>query len=375
MKVVSLLTTPSARGGAEFAAVEMLDALRSRGHDVVMISDKLEIVRDTGVRVRGVSIGPKLSARTYLAVTAASPLYLARVIRALRAEAPYDVLVVHFKKEQLIAALLPRSLRPLLVWAEWGPIPFPLRKGLPRRAYLASARPAGAILAISQGVVRNLIEVGIPADKVTYVPNVMRTDEVAYSPAGRARVRARLGIAPDGFVVGCISRFHPKKRNDVLIDAVKLLDDPRVHLLLAGEGDTEAALRAQAADLGDRGHIVPTPGRDVGDLASAFDVSVFCPSPTEGEPRAVLLAALAGRPCLSTGAEGVADMISPDFGVITSPENDAGALADAIRGYLDDPGRCERHGAAARRWAEEKYALPVVAEKLEALLRSAGAPA
>ena len=53
-------------------------------------------------------------------------------------------------------------------------------------------------------------------------------------------------------------------------------------------------------------------------MLSAFDVSVFCPSPTEGAPRAVILGMLASRPCLSTGAEGVADMIMPEFGGITS---------------------------------------------------------
>src|SRR3954451_5096780 len=148
----------------------------------------------------------------------------------------------------------------------------------------------------------------------------MRADELAFSAEGRRRVRERLGIPEDAFVVGCISRFHPKKRNDVVVEAVRSLDDPRVHLLLAGEGETEAQLKALAAPLGDRAHIVPTPGRDVAEVASAFDVSVFCPSPTEGEPRAVLLAALARRPCLSTGAEGVADMITPDIGTITSPE-------------------------------------------------------
>ena len=32
--------------------------------------------------------------------------------------------------------MLPRELRRTVVWAEWGPVPYPLRKGLPRRAYL-----------------------------------------------------------------------------------------------------------------------------------------------------------------------------------------------------------------------------------------------
>ncbi len=98
------------------------------------------------------------------------------------------------------------------------------------------------------------------------------------------------------------------------MEAVVELDDPRVHLILAGDGETEAELRELAAPLGERAHFIATPGSEVPDVLSAFDVSVFCPSPTEGAPRAVILGMLASRPCLSTGPEGVADMITPGIG-------------------------------------------------------------
>ncbi len=64
MKIVSVMTTSSA-GGAEFAAVEMLDALAARGHDVVLLSDLPGIERDTAVRVEPLQIGPKLSVRSW----------------------------------------------------------------------------------------------------------------------------------------------------------------------------------------------------------------------------------------------------------------------------------------------------------------------
>ena len=81
-------------------------------------------------------------------------------------------------------------------------------------------------------------------------------------------------------------------------------------------------------------------------MLSAFDVSVFCPSPTEGAPRAVILGMLASRPCLSTGAEGVADMITPEFGGITSPENDPASLRALLERFLEDPARGRAGGRA-----------------------------
>jgi glycosyltransferase involved in cell wall biosynthesis len=366
MKIVSVMTTDSS-GGAEFAAIEMLEALRQRGHETVMLSDMPGMARDTQVQVSPVALGPKLSRRSWISLALQWPLLIRRLAGALRAQAPYDVLLVHYKKEQLLARMLPRALRRAVVWAEWGPVPFPLRRGLPRRAYLAAAAEVPLVLAISEGTRQSVSEVGVPDSKIVVVPNVLRTEEIRFSEEGRARVRAQLGIPAEAFVVGCISRFHPKKRNDVVVEAVRDLEDPRVHLVLAGSGETEAELRELAAPLGERAHFIPTPGAEVPDVLSAFDVSVFCPSPTEGAPRAVILGMLASRPCLSTGAEGVADMIRPEFGGIASPENEPGALRVMLARYLEDPERAAREGAAARAYAERTYAAPVVAELIEGL--------
>jgi len=373
MKIVSVMTT-SGLGGAEFAAVEMLDGLVKRGHEAVMLSNEPRIGRDTAVAVRPLEIGSKLALGSWRSLLLRWFPYVRRLRAALEAEYPYDVLLVHYKKEQLMARLLPTRLRATLVWAEWGPVPFPLRKGIPRLMYVSAARKAARILAISSGTKRSVCEVGVPADLVEVVPNAMRAEEIRFTSVGRERVRGELGIPADAFVVGCISRFHHKKRNDVVVDAVaQLPGEP--HLVLAGEGDTETELRARAAPLGERVHFMHTPGAQVGDVLSAFDVSVFCPSPTEGAPRAVLLGMLAERPCLSTGAEGVADIISDGIGAIISPENDAGALAATLRGYLDDPQRLRREGAEARRRAVATYDMPAVAEGIERLLVAASAPA
>jgi glycosyltransferase involved in cell wall biosynthesis len=370
MKILSVMTTDSS-GGAEFAAMEMLEALRQRGHETVMLTDMQSLARDTRVRIEPIALGPKLSTGSWIALALRWPLLLRRLSRALQEEAPYDVLLVHYKKEQLLARTLPRPLRRTVVWSEWGPVPFPLRKGLPRRAYLSAAGQAALVMAISEGTRRSVAEVGVEDAKIVVVPNVLRTDEIRFSEEGRQRVREELGIPPEAFVVGCISRFHPKKRNDVVVRAVRALEDPRAHLILAGDGETEAELRELAAPLGERAHFIATPGREVPDVLSAFDVSVFCPSPTEGAPRAVILGMLASRPCLSTGAEGVADMIRPEFGGIASPENEPDSLRPLLARYLEDPERIGREGAAARAYAERTYAAPVVAELIEGLLNDA----
>jgi len=367
LKIVSAMTTNSA-GGAEFAAVEMLAALAERGHEVVMLTDLSGLASNGSVPVVPVAIGPKLSTRSWRHLLANWFGYVRRFRGALEGQLPYDVLIVHYKKEQLMIPWLPRRLRPRVAWAEWGPVPSQFRRGLPRRAYLHASRQAAVVMAVSAGTKTSVESVGVPPSKVVLVPNVVDAKTIRFTEEGRHEVRGRLGIPEDAFVVGCVSRFHPKKRNDVVIDAVLALDDPRVHLIMAGSGETEAELRAQAAPLGERVHFLPMPTSDLADVMSALDVSVFCPSPTEGAPRATIVGMLAERPCLASGAEGVADLIAPEFGAIAQPDHDPAALAAILGRYLEDPELGPRQGQAARAWAERQYGAPIVAAQIEQLL-------
>ncbi len=372
MKLVSVMTTESS-GGAEFAAVELLDALVDRGYDVKLLTNRADLRRDTRVPTTEIAIGPKLSRSTYRQVALGFPRLARGLSRALAAESPYDVLLVHYKKEQLLTLGLwrrrKRADRPLCVWAEWGPVPFELRKGLPNALYRRAAGKADLVLAISAGTRQSVIDAGVPVEKVIVLANAVRTGDIQFTEQGRQGVRDRLGIPGDAFVVGCVSRFHPKKRNDVVVEAVLRLG-PNAHVVLAGDGETEASLRAQAAPLGARAHFIPTPTSDIADVYSAFDVSVFCPSPTEGAPRAVILAMLACRPVVSTGAEGVADLLTAG-GVILDPENDPDGLAEVLRRYEGNPALRERDGIAGRALVEEVNASENVAARLDTILQEA----
>lgn len=364
------MMTGAAPGGAEFAAVELLDALAARGNEATMLSDRAEIGRGTAVEVHPLELGPKLSGRTWPSLAARWPSLRRRLREALEAELPYDLLLLHYKKEQLLAPGLPARLRPQVAWAEWGPVPRQMRRGAGRRMYARASRGAAPVLAISSGTRNSAVAAGVDPATVAVLPNAMRSDEIRFSEGGRARVRAELGIPDGAFTVGCVSRFHPKKRNDVVIDAVEALDRD-AHLILAGAGETEGELRARAASLGGRAHFLGTPGDDVGDVLSAFDVSVFCPSPAEGQPRAVILGMLASRPCVSTGAEGVTGLIDDEFGAIATPENDPAALAAILRGYEGDRERVRREGDRARARAVERFGAETVAAQAEELILAA----
>lgn len=373
MKIVSVLTT-TARGGAEFAAVELLDGLVGRGHEAVLLTNQPDLTAGTAVHPRRLELGPKLARRSWVHIALRSPLYASRLRAALASEAPYDVLLLHYKKEQLIGAVLRDELRAATVWAEWGPLPTPLRRGIPRQLYRLAARRASLVVAVSANTRDSLVEVGLDPARIDVVPNILDVETLRFDPQARQRLRGEWGVPDDAFVVGCISRFHPAKRNDVVIDALDHL--PGVVVILAGDGDHEPELRAQAARFGDRVRFLPTPRGYVHEVLSACDAQVFAASPREGSPRSIGFGQLAERPVISTAHVGAIDeMILPGMGAVISPPNDPRALAVCLAEYRDDPARRAAEGAAGRRHALARHGpdgvLGLVEGKLESLLAGA----
>ncbi|HVR06234.1 MAG TPA: glycosyltransferase family 4 protein [Solirubrobacteraceae bacterium] len=346
-RIVSIQTTEE-RGGAEYANVDLLQALVDRGHDVVLLTNVPDIAAGTDVRVRVVDLGPKLTRRSVGVLALRAPLVLVRIARALRAERPVGVTLLHFKKEQLLCSLLPRRLTGAVVWAEWGPVPVQLRRGVPRLIYALAARRARRIVAISQGTRRTVVQTGVPLAKIDVVPNLVDVHSVEPDAAARVRLRAEWGAGEHTLVVGCISRFQQRKRNDVVIDAMADLAGD-VLLVLAGEGEQEQALRERAAPYGERVRFVPNVRGHVEAFLSACDVLVFAPSPTEGVPRSIVMAQLVGVPVVATHPEGAEGLIPAGAGTIVSPHHDPHALAAVLAAYRDDRERPRREGELARR--------------------------
>jgi glycosyltransferase involved in cell wall biosynthesis len=352
-RIVSLQTTDE-RGGAEYANVDLLDALVARGQDVVLLTNVPEIATGTEVAVREIDLGPKLSRRSVVSLALQTPLILLRIARALRDVGPVGTLLVHFKKEQLLCSLLPSRLTGTIVWAEWGPVPPQMRSGPARLLYSLAARRARRILAISEGTRRTVVDAGVPAGKVDVVPNLVDVHAVEFDAMSRARLRRSWGAGERTVVVGCISRFQRRKRNDVVIDAMADLEGD-VLLVLAGEGEEERSLRERAAPHGDRVRFVPNVRGHVEAFLSACDLLVFAPSPTEGEPRVIVMAQLVGVPVIATDSEGADGLVFPGGGTIVSPSHDSRALAAVIDAYRADPERRRREGETARRRTLESH--------------------
>ena len=82
---------------------------------------------------------------------------------------------------------------------------------------------------------------------------------------------------------------------------------------------------------------------------------VVLPSYREGLPKVLLEAAACGRAVVTTDVPGCRDAIDPDATGVLVPVRNAAALADALKGLITDPARCQAMGNAGRALAERAF--------------------
>ncbi len=192
--------------------------------------------------------------------------------------------------------------------------------------------------------------------------DVEEMDRIARQSSVR---RETLGLGADDFVIGCVSRWDPVKRFEILLDAVRRLarDVPRLVLLLVGGGGEEARIRRIVADTGLLDRVVFTgflgnPVRVYGLLDLYVATSL-----KEGLPLAPLEAMGTSLPIVATDVPGHRDVVlSGETGLLVPPE-DSGALAFAIGALAADPARRRKMGEAGRQRVLEHFAISSMVQK------------
>jgi glycosyltransferase involved in cell wall biosynthesis len=161
-------------------------------------------------------------------------------------------------------------------------------------------------------VVRDrLIRWGVPARKITVIPNGLDFGGLGFDPADRAAVRAQFGIAPDTYVIGTLGRLDPNKRIDLAMEAAAPLLGEKCKLLVIGRGEEGDRLKTVAEQLGISEHVIfGGYQEDMTAMLSSFDLNVTT-SLQETFGLSVLEALANGLPVLYTTCPAL-DGISTD---------------------------------------------------------------
>jgi glycosyltransferase involved in cell wall biosynthesis len=217
----------------------------------------------------------------------------------------------------------------------------------------ANLRGAGLLHATSEQEAEALrgLQLGVP---IAVVPNGVDLDAAERAPLG---YRRQLGIPPDAFVILFLGRMHRIKRLDLLADAFDELRATHrsAHLVLAGHDehtlipDLTRRLSAHAPFV----HVLDAVGgQDKWALLRDADVTVQC-SDSESFGMTVVESLAAGVPAVVTRTCPWPEIETRECGFWV--EQNAPAIAAALRALGDDPARRRRMGARASALARERY--------------------
>lgn len=202
-----------------------------------------------------------------------------------------------------------------------------------------------AVVAVSRSLADAVSRSGVVAERLRVIPNAWLEAE---APLGRAAARRALGLTPDDHkVVGWVGRLSRESGPDLALQALALLADLPVMLVLLGDGPARGECERLAARLGvaDRVHwsgAVPDSGR----LFGAFDAFLQS-ARTEGPPIALFEAMASRTPIVATAVSGVDDVLSGGTALVVPTEN-AEALAQAIHDVFRYPRHATARATAAR---------------------------
>jgi glycosyltransferase involved in cell wall biosynthesis len=288
---------------------------------------------------------------------ARGPLFNLRAALAARACRP-ALLHAHASAAHGIALLAARAGTPVVVTRR---VDFALKTGFfARRKYGSRVT---RFVAISRAVAGVLERGGVPAERITVINSGVEP---------QAAVPDRRGLPESRLLVLCAAALVAHKGHRHLLEAWRdIATRVPASLLIAGSGELDAELRAQAADIP---HVHFLGWRD--DLAALWasvDLTVQA-SLEEGLGTALIDAQLAGLPVVATTAGGIPEVVADGVSGLLVPPADPDALAAALLRVLTDAALRARLAVGARSHARNFLASAMVAgyQRLYAELGIAG---
>jgi glycosyltransferase involved in cell wall biosynthesis len=203
------------------------------------------------------------------------------------------------------------------------------------------------IVAVSERVKLDLLNIGVPSDKIRVILNGVDLQE--FSPGSVDR--QGLGLPkrfPIALFVGDI--LTSRKNLDTVLHA--LVKVPDLHLAVVGstEGSPYPQLVSDL-NLSQRVHFLGF-RRDVSEIMRAVDLFVF---PSRYEPFGMVVseAMATGIPVIVTASTGAAEIVTPECGVVLSDSEDIQTLAESLSKLTNDSHLRSQMGQAARAIAEQ----------------------
>jgi glycosyltransferase involved in cell wall biosynthesis len=239
-----------------------------------------------------------------------------------------------------------------------------------------AVRGAARVLVIGRLARESVLARGGQPERIAWFANTIdvvdwgnRADRLAGS---RSTLRAELGAGADDLVVLSVARLVPEKGLDTLVRAAAGARDPRLIVVVFGQGQDGPALERLAGELGVRLRLVDDlPWERVVEAYVAADIFALL---STHEPWGVVVneAAACGLPLVLSDRVGAAyDLLRDGENGALVPSGDVKAAAAAIQGLATDQALRLAQGARSRElmreWGYEPSVESFVAAVREAI--------
>ena len=222
-----------------------------------------------------------------------------------------------------------------------------------REMILEAVRNADAVICVAAALKDELVRLGAPAEKIEVMRNGV--DLTQFQPLDRAASRAKFDLG-DEPALASVGHLIDRKGHDLVIKA--LVDIPDATLLIAGDGEKRAALKAlaQKCDVADRIKFLgAVPHHQLASVYSAADCLVLASS-REGWPNVLLEAMACGTPAVAAPIWGCGEVITaPEAGRLAS-ERTSSAITREVNNLLNNPPVRARTRAYAEKFSWDETA-------------------
>jgi glycosyltransferase involved in cell wall biosynthesis len=230
-------------------------------------------------------------------------------------------------------------------------------------------RRSDAIVCIAQAFADSLVEWKIDASKIAVIPNWASLREVVPTPKSNAWAREN-GVA-DRFCFMYSGTLGMKHRPELLLELAKHLqagENVRLIVIAGGAGADWLRQRAHEVSSGVLKLLPFQPYGLLSDTLGSADVLITLLNSEAGAfavPSKTMSYLCAARPQIVAAPEmnEAAKVVArANAGIIVSPD-DPHEIVDAARRLLNDPGLCARFGRNAREYAEQHFAIDLIADR------------
>jgi L-malate glycosyltransferase len=339
--------------GSADPIIQLVAGLRRRGHHVLLgvtPGDRFE----AKAREAGLPLVDGLSLRVR-----PSPLPLTRDVRRLRAlvrDEAIDVVHAHHSHDHWLSLLV----RPRAGDGTRVPLVRTYHNVRSVKRSVAAAtlhRRTAAVFAVSRQIEARCREVGVPAERVVWIPGAADLPRFGGRDDGRGiRDEFKLGAAP---VVVSVSRLAANRGHELLLAGFgRLLERmPEARLLLVGKGERRDRLEQLVAEMGLAQRVIFTGyrDRDLPQVLAAGDCFALMAAGSDESCRAALEAMAAARPVVARRVGALPEtVVHGETGLLVDGER-AEDVATALATMLADPSRARAMGEAGRRRAETEF--------------------